>query len=116
MLSPFELRKVPAHKAEEVARVCTDAACAHPASSPCSQGHPREGYSWQLSAAMKHQSLPFPPQSHTAMQHSRKATMDSTFSVGFRSRGFSLWTKFCLSAMALSSFSSRYLGTMNSDR
>lgn len=41
---------------------------------------------------------------------------DSTFSMGFLRRGFQLCTRLCLSAMALSRLSSRYLGTRNSDQ
>lgn len=59
------------------------------------------------------------PKSHAEgrqNQHSRKATTDSTFSMGFRRRGFHLCTRLCLSAIALSRLSSRYLGTLNSDQ
>lgn len=59
------------------------------------------------------------PKSHAEgrqNQHSRKAMTDSTFSMGFRRRGFHLCTRLCLSAIALSRLSSRYLGTLNSDQ
>lgn len=83
---------------------------------PSGLAFPREGCDQHLLPPEK-----YPTQSHTEAQgqrsqYSRKAMTDSTFSMGFLRRGFHLCTRLCLSAIALSRLSSRYLGTRNSDQ
>lgn len=84
---------------------------------------PPSGLAFPWEACDQHLLLPeeYPSWSHTEAQgqqnqYSRKAMTDSTFRMGFLRRGFHLCTRLCLSAIALSRLSSRYLGTRNSDQ
>lgn len=107
------------------AGLCSPLQAVHPIKLCCDMQvlTPPSGLAFPREGCYQHLLLPgkYPTWSHAEAQgqqnqYSRKAMTDSTFSMGFLKRGFHLCTRLCLSAIALSKLSSRYLGTRNSDQ